>query len=84
MLGEVNESTARRKEVERLVMLILSGTGTRTALEDLRGISRRGHHALCILRSSGSSPAACFCGFDEARNFIRLYDGAIRGANLIR
>ena len=65
--------------VQDLIMYVLEGFGTQRMIDELRSFTRD-HHGDCAL---GSVPA-CTCGLVEARNFLDLFDGKLRGDQLIR
>lgn len=66
------------KVVQGLIMGILEGFGTPVMIEQLRGYARD-HGSDCAL---GSAPA-CTCGYKEAYNFTRLFEGKVSGQQLL-
>lgn len=65
-------------EVKKLILTICEGFATPDHVEKLRRLAVL-HQSDCAL---GAVPA-CTCGMQEAENFLKLFDGRIRGTELL-
>ncbi len=72
-------SPESNQAVQDLVMEILGGAGTPDTIKRLQ-VHAHGHSPSCAT----SADPSCTCGYEVARNFTRLFDGRVQGAQLLR